>query len=170
MVGADSRAGGPPVQGFALRLQSLINAMYPDERKRPGYTRLAKEIRDATGGAISGTYLWELATGKKCNVTLDQLHVLARFFGVPAEYFLNADVAERVDAQLRVAIALRDARVRSIALRADGLSAQALDALLVMVNEARKLERLSPVDDADDSAAADDDSTAARPPGSEAAR
>ncbi|MFJ9865394.1 hypothetical protein [Streptomyces sp. NPDC101165] len=162
MASADSRTGGPLVQGFDHRLQHLINAMYPDERKRPGYTRLAKEIRETTGGTISGTYLWELATGKKSNVTLDQLHVLARFFGVPAEYFLNADVAERVDAQLKVAIALRDARVRSIALRADGLSAQTLDALLVMVNEARKLERLSPVDDAEDGAAEGQ-------PGSEAA-
>ncbi|MFF3916332.1 hypothetical protein ACFYZB_23145 [Streptomyces sp. NPDC001852] len=153
MATADSRTGGPLVEGFGDRLQRLINAMYPDERKRPGYTRLAKEIREATGGSISGTYLWELATGKKCNVTLDQLNVLAQFFGVPAEYFLNTDVAERVEAQLRVAIALRDARVRSIALRADGLSAQALDALLVMVNEARKLERLSPVDEGDGSAA-----------------
>ncbi|MFH8386832.1 hypothetical protein ACH4E7_38960 [Kitasatospora sp. NPDC018058] len=153
MTSADAPLGRPLVQGFDQRLQGLIETMYPDERKRPGYTRLAKEIREVTGGAISGTYLWELATGKKRNVTLEQLDVLAEFFGVPPEYFLSSEVAERVDAQLKVAIALRDARVRSIALRADGLSAQTLDALLVMVNEARKLERLSPVEDADGGAA-----------------
>ncbi|MFI9272578.1 hypothetical protein ACIGXM_17890 [Kitasatospora sp. NPDC052896] len=153
MTRADLHAGRPLVQSFEERLQGLINTMYPDERKRPGYSKLAREISEATGGSISGTYLWELATGKKRNVTLDQLSVLAEFFGVPAEYFLNADVAARVDTQLKAAFALRDARVRSIALRADGLSAQALDALLVMVNEARKIERLSPVDDADDTPA-----------------
>ncbi|MFJ8477117.1 hypothetical protein [Kitasatospora sp. NPDC094011] len=147
MTSADSPAGRPTVQSFDERLQGLIGTMYPDERKRPGYTKLAKEIRESTGGTISGTYLWELATGKKRNVTLDQLTVLAKFFGVPAEYFLSEDVADRVDTQLKAMLALRDARVRSIALRADGLSAQALEALLVMVNEARKLERLSPVDD-----------------------
>ncbi|WP_237522897.1 MULTISPECIES: hypothetical protein [unclassified Streptomyces] len=46
----------------------MIAALYPDERKRPGYARLAKEIRETTGGSVSGTYLWDLATGKKRNV------------------------------------------------------------------------------------------------------
>ncbi|MEU9464326.1 hypothetical protein [Streptomyces sp. NPDC048312] len=129
------------------RLGELISALYPDERKRPGYVRLAKEIREATGGSISGTYLWELATGKKTNVTLEQLSVLAEFFGVPLEYFLNEEVASRVNAQLRLATALRDTQVRNLALRAEGLSQGTLEALLVMVNEARKLQGLPPVAD-----------------------
>ncbi|MFI1964419.1 hypothetical protein ACH429_09885 [Streptomyces pathocidini] len=139
--------GRPLLRKFDQRLKELISALYPDERKRPGYARLAAEIRDATGGAISGTYLWELATGKKRNVTLEQLDVLAEFFGVPPEFFLNEEVAERVNAQLKLATALRDARVRNLALRADGLSPASLDALLSMVNEARKLQQLSAVED-----------------------
>lgn len=54
------------------------------------------------------SYLWELATGKKRNVTLEQLDVLAEYFGVPPEYFLSEDVAERVNSQLRLAVVLRD--------------------------------------------------------------
>ncbi|UGY92297.1 hypothetical protein [Streptomyces gobiensis] len=140
-------AAGPPVLGkFDQRLNELIQAMYPDERKRPGYARLAKEISDTTGGAISGTYLWELATGKKRNVTLEQLDVLARFFGVPPEYFLNEEASERVRAHLALATALRDAKVRNLALRAEGLSQASLDALLTMVNEARKVQNLPKLD------------------------
>nr|CAG34040.1 putative regulator component [Streptomyces ribosidificus]CAG34721.1 RacA protein [Streptomyces ribosidificus] len=137
----------PLLRKFDQRLNELIAALYPDERKRPGYARLAKEIRETTGGAISGTYLWELATGKKRNVTLEQLDVLAEFFGVPPEYFLNEETADRVNAQLKLATALRDARVRNLALRAEGLSAESLDALLIMVNEARKVQNLSSVGD-----------------------
>ncbi|MFD7663872.1 hypothetical protein [Streptomyces sp. NPDC059788] len=152
---ASDQAGRPLVRKFDQRLNELIAALHPDERKRPGYARLAKEIREATGGTISGTYLWELATGKKRNVTLEQLDVLAEYFGVPPEYFLSEEVAERVSSQLKLATALRDARVRNLALRADGLSPATLDALLVMVNEARKVQNLSSVDDhSDDSGTA----------------
>lgn len=133
----------PLLQKLDQRLNELIAAIYPDERKRPGYARLAREIRDATGGTISGTYLWELATGKKRNVTLEQLDILAEFFGVPPEYFLNDEVSERISAQLKLASAIRDARIRNLALRADGLSTASLDALLTMVNEARKVQNLS---------------------------
>ncbi|MBB4893134.1 transcriptional regulator with XRE-family HTH domain [Streptomyces olivoverticillatus] len=150
MTSTDPRsgpAGRPLLRRFDRRLQGLISAMHPDERTRPGYARLAKEMREATGGSISGTYLWELATGKKRNVTLEQLDVLAQYFGVPPEYFLSDEVAGRIDAQLRLAISLRDTRVRNLALRADGLSPEVLDALLAMVNEARKFQRLSPVED-----------------------
>ncbi|MFJ4094897.1 hypothetical protein ACIPYS_25195 [Kitasatospora sp. NPDC089913] len=142
---ADRAVGRSLLRKFDQRLNTLISAIYPDERTRPGYARLAKEIRDTTGGAISATYLWELATGKKRNVTLEQLDVLAEFFGVPPEYFLNDAVAERVNSQLRLAHALRDTRVRSLALRAEGLSAASLDALLIMVDQARAVQNLSPV-------------------------
>uniref|UniRef100_A0AAU2UWD6 HTH cro/C1-type domain-containing protein n=1 Tax=Streptomyces sp. NBC_00003 TaxID=2903608 RepID=A0AAU2UWD6_9ACTN len=145
--GSSVPPGRPLLRKLDQRLNELIAALYPDERKRPGYAKLAAEIRQSTGGAISGTYLWELATGKKRNVTLEQLDVLAEFFGVPPEYFLNEEVADRVNAQLKLATALRDARVRNLALRADGLSTESLDALLAMVSEARKLQQLSPVVD-----------------------
>ncbi|WP_030670063.1 hypothetical protein [Streptomyces rimosus] len=127
---------------FSQRLNELIAALYPDERHRPGYAKLAAQIRETTGGTISATYLWELATGKKRNVTLEQLDVLAEFFGVPPEYFFDDDAAERIASELKLATALRDVRVRNLALRADGLSSEALDALLTMVNEARRIQHL----------------------------
>ncbi|EYT81220.1 hypothetical protein CF54_20840 [Streptomyces sp. Tu 6176] len=144
---ASGQEGRPLLRAFGQRLNELIAALYPDERKRPGYARLAKEIRETTGGTISGTYLWELATGKKRNVTLEQLDVLAEYFGVPPEYFLSDDVAERVNSQLRLAVALRDSRVRNLALRAEGLSPATLDAVLTIIEEARKVQNLGPSQD-----------------------
>ncbi|MFF3333693.1 hypothetical protein ACFYWX_29790 [Streptomyces sp. NPDC002888] len=141
--GAAPRGEGRPVlQGLDRRINELIAVLYPDERTRPGFARLAKEIREATGSTISGTYLWELATGKKHNITLAQLDVLAEFFGVPLPYFLNEEVYERVNSQMALAVALRNAKIRSIALRAEGLPPASLDALLAMVTEARKLQNL----------------------------
>ncbi|MDX3639993.1 hypothetical protein [Streptomyces sp. MB09-02B] len=149
MSDAEPSRRRPLTRRIDQHLTRLINALYPDERTRPGYTRLAKEIRETTGGALSGTYLWELASGRKHNVTLEQLDVLAEFFGVPPEYFLNEEVTERVNSQLRLAAALRATKVRSLALRAEGLSEESLDALLTMVNQARTLQGLPLVEDQD---------------------
>ncbi|MEU3501958.1 hypothetical protein ABZ726_14710 [Streptomyces hundungensis] len=132
----------PLLRKFDQRLTELIHAFYPNEQQRPGYARLAREISAATGGSISGTYLWELASGKKRNITLEQLDVLAQFFGVPPEYFLNEEVSQRVKAQLALATALRDTKVRNLAMRASGLSPAALDSLLTIVNETRKVQNL----------------------------
>lgn len=136
---AHGTTGRPLLHKFTERLNELIRTVYPDDSKRPGYGRLAKEISETTGGAISGTYLWELTTGRKRNVTLEQLDILAQFFGVPPEYFLNDEVFEHVREQLTLATALKDAQVRNIALRSQGLSPAALNSLLTMVNEARRM-------------------------------
>lgn len=128
---------------LAEKINHLLDRLFPDKSSRPGYAKLAGQIREQTGKPMSATYLWELASGRKRNLTQDTLVTLAEYFGVPAEYFLDDVVASRVDAQLDLAIALRNQKVRSIALRAEGLSDDTLDALLAMVNEARRIERLT---------------------------
>ncbi|WP_312880644.1 hypothetical protein [Actinokineospora xionganensis] len=132
---------------LAEKINHLLSRLYPEKESRPGYAKLAGQIREQTGKAMSATYLWELASGRKRNLTQDTLVTLAEFFGVPAEYFLDDVVASRVDAQLDLALALRNQKVRSIALRAEGLSDDTLDALLAMVTEARRIERLGPATD-----------------------
>ncbi len=140
-----------PTQGqLARKINHLVATQYPDERGRPGFAKLAQQIRESTKSSISSTYLWELATGKKHNITQSTLTTLAEFFGVPREYFLNDEVASRVDAQLELALALRNRKVQSIALRADGLSNETLDSILAMLTQARKIERLPPFDETND--------------------
>lgn len=139
--------GLEPEEGqLARKINHLIATLYPDRRTRPGFAKLAQEILEKTGSSISTTYLWELATGKKRNLTQGTLTTLAAFFGVPSEYFLNDEVAARIDTQLELALALRNQKVRSIALRAEGLSDATLDSILTMLTQARKIERLPPLD------------------------
>lgn len=52
------------------------------------------------------------------------------------------DAAEIVDAQLSLLAAMRDASVRSVALRAAGLSVESLAAIQVVIDHARRLEGL----------------------------
>ena len=70
------------------------------------------------------------------------MEALADFFGVPVSYFLDDDDAVRIDAELAMLAALRDAGVRRVALRAAGLSPKSLSAIQVIVERARELEGL----------------------------
>jgi transcriptional regulator with XRE-family HTH domain len=146
---------------LARKIVHLIATVYPDERTRPGFAKLSEKIRESTGSTISSTYLWELATGKKHNLTQGTLATLAKFFGVPGEYFFDDEVAARVDSQLELALALRNHKVRSIALRSEGLSDETLDSILAMLTQARKIERLPSVDEGSDELPGDE------PPGAD---
>jgi transcriptional regulator with XRE-family HTH domain len=126
----DSCTDVPPL---AQRLETIISVYYRN-KKRPGYKEIAKEIEQKTGRSFSGTYLWELATGRKQNVTPEHLHMLAEFFGVTRDYFTDPEVSERVRHQMEFAVALGNKKVRTLAAWADGLSDTHLDAILAVVN------------------------------------
>lgn len=127
----DARGAGLPP--LAQRLETIMSAYYRNE-KRPSYKDIAKEIEEKTGHSFSGTYLWELATGRKQNITADHLHKLAEFFGVTPDYFTNPEISENVRRQIEFAVALGNSKVRTLAARADSLSDVGLDALLAVVN------------------------------------
>lgn len=128
------------------KLAELIDAWYPNERTRPGYARLAAEIREHTGHRMSGTYLWELATGRKQNVTQETLRTLATFFDVPVDYLLDDRARTREPVDPESIRALRDPRIRAIAVAASGLSKASLDAILTIVEQARTVEHLNAPD------------------------
>ncbi|MDQ0987591.1 hypothetical protein [Streptomyces sp. V2I9] len=117
---------------LARRLEDILNVYY--RGNRPPYSKISEEIRKSTGRHFSATYLWELATGRKRNVTRDHLRILAEHFGVTPDYFTDEEVSERVRRQMEFAVALANNKVRTLAFRADGLSEAGLDALLALVN------------------------------------
>ncbi|GHJ35430.1 hypothetical protein [Streptomyces sp. TS71-3] len=133
MVGNNGDGAGTDLPPLAERLETIISVYYRN-KKRPGYKEIAKAIEQKTGRPFSGTYLWELATGRKQNVTPDHLHMLAEFFGVTRDYFTDPEVSERVRRQMEFAVALGNGKVRALAARADGLSDSHLDAILAVVN------------------------------------
>jgi transcriptional regulator with XRE-family HTH domain len=106
------------------------------------FEEVAEAIKAQGGPTISATYLWQLRKGLRDNPTKRHLEALARFFGVPPAYFFDDAEAERIDAELALLAALRDASVRQIALRARGLSTKSLGAIRDMVDHVRELEGL----------------------------
>lgn len=131
----EQRAG---TSSFADRLNRLFVEL-------DGGARSNDEVADAitqAGTSISGSYLWLLRTGRRDNPGKNHLEAIAAFFGVPPAYFFGEETARQIDAELSLIAAMRRAGVRDLALRAADLSAESLQALTVMVEQARRLERL----------------------------
>lgn len=128
-------------RSLADRLNRLFETVRIPDRGPYSNEEVAKAIR-AQGGDISRAYLSYLRNGERSNPTLQHLEALARFFGVAPAYFFDNDVAAEIDAELDIVVAMRDAGVRSVALRAAGLSLKGLHAVAAIIDEVRELEGL----------------------------
>jgi transcriptional regulator with XRE-family HTH domain len=103
---------------------------------------VANEIRTRGGPPISAAYLSLLRRGKRDNPTKEHIAALADFFGVSVTYFFDEPTAARFDAELDLLVSLRDPLVRRISVAARGLSPESLEAVLTIVEQARRVERL----------------------------
>ncbi|NIH70283.1 helix-turn-helix domain-containing protein [Modestobacter marinus] len=107
----------------------------------------------------SAAYLSQLRTGTRDNPSARHLAAIAGLFRVPIEYFFDEDLAARIDADMKLLVAVREAGVQTIALRAHGLSAAGLTGVADIIEHIRRLEQVndfSPTDSpATDSAAPD---------------
>src|SRR5438270_311624 len=112
-------APGPaaPRRTLAHKLERLFHTMHPKDRGEYSLEEVAEGIRQRGGPTISATYIWQLRKGLKDNPTKKHLEALADFFGVSPLYFFDDEAAARIDAELRLLIALRDGPVRHLALR-----------------------------------------------------
>jgi hypothetical protein len=129
---------GGPGNALAERLNHLFETVHPP------YT--AREVADAINaqaGAeiISAAHLSQWQIGQGSNPGHSPLLAIARFFGVDIGYFCNEVTDDEAD---RVALpsSVRDADVRSIGLRAQGLSQASLAAVRAVIENARRLEGL----------------------------
>ncbi len=139
---AERAAGGP--RTLAEKLDYLFKTVHPRDRGEYTYREAAAVIEEQGGGpTISASYIHQLRTGVKDNPTKRHLEGLARFFGVSPAYFFDDVEAEKIDAQLAVLAAMRDADVRNVALRAAGLSSQSLEIIRGMIERTRQLEGLT---------------------------
>lgn len=152
MGGGTADEGATPAGGpgpLAQRLNHLFAHMHP-----PGapYTNahVAEEIStgDEYGGAtLTEQYLSMLRTGKRTNPSTEVLRALARFFAVPVGYLmgdLSPSETTRVEEEVRLLVALRDRRVRGIALRAVGLPPEVQDSLTAIITQFRQQMNLPP--------------------------
>jgi len=136
-------AAPPGGQSLSLadKLDRLFKSFYSPRRREYTYEEVAEGIRQQGIASISATYIWELRTGQKDNPRKHHLEALAKFFDVPVRFFFNDDeVTAQIHAQLALLAAMRDARVRNIAMRAATLSPLALEAIAEMVTRLQQIE------------------------------
>ncbi|WP_018655679.1 helix-turn-helix domain-containing protein [Actinomadura flavalba] len=116
---------------FAERLEYLFQTRNPEGEKKLTYQRVADAINQAAGEqVISQAYVHQLRRGVKTNPTYKHIQALARYFGVPEQFFFDAPDTTETDA------------VRALAIKADGLSDDTLRAITTMIEQARSLEGL----------------------------
>ena len=127
---------------LAEKVDRLFRTIHPRDRGEYSFEEVAEGLRARGGPTVSATYLWQLRKGLRDNPTKKHLEALADFFGGSPAYFFDDEAAQRIDAELDVLAALRDAPVRQIALRAVGLSAESLATIADMVERVRQLERV----------------------------
>lgn len=126
---------------LADKLNHLFAVVHPAKGEYT-YDHVSKAIESQGGPTVSAAYIWQLRKGVRDNPTKRHLEALADFFGVPPSYFFDEEDARRVDAELELLAAMRDAGVRHVALRATGLSPQSLAAIASMIEQARQIEGL----------------------------
>ncbi len=131
-----------PRRSVAEKLEHLFHSVR-GPRGEYSLEEVAEGIRDRGGPTISASYIWQLRKGVKDNPTKKHMEALADFFGVPAAYFFDDDAAARIEAELSMLAALRDAGVRRVALRAAGLSPRSLAAIQTIIESARDVEGLA---------------------------
>ncbi|MFH8747474.1 helix-turn-helix domain-containing protein [Streptomyces rimosus] len=125
---------------IASRLDHLFRCVRPPGQGEYSYSAAAEAIRAQQGVSISHTYIWQLRTGRRDNPTIQHLTALAKFFGVPVSYFLNAEAAQQIDTELELLAALREADVTEIALRAADLSPDSRESMTAMIRKIWELE------------------------------
>src|SRR5918912_4151596 len=121
-----SASDGVAPMTLADKLDRLFKTVRPRDGGEFTFEEVAEGIRRRGGPTISATYIWQLRKGLRDNPTKRHLEALADFFGVSPAYFFDDAAAERIDAELALLAALRDAPVRRLALRASGLSPDSL--------------------------------------------
>ncbi|MFI9842195.1 helix-turn-helix domain-containing protein [Nonomuraea sp. NPDC051941] len=136
-----------PQRSLAEKLEYLFRTVREPGRREYSNEEVAAAIARDQDVSISASYIWYLRTGQRDNPTLKHLTALATFFGVPPAYFFDERIRDEVEGELALVVALRDAGVRDVALRASGLSVESLDTITEVIKRVRTLEGLPPRDE-----------------------
>ncbi|MFJ5266753.1 XRE family transcriptional regulator [Streptomyces sp. NPDC088387] len=139
-----------PVSPYAVKLSERLNRLFevvhPPDRGPYSNAEVA-ELMANRGLEVTSTYLWMLRNGRRDNPTKRHLEALASFFGVPAAYWFDDEVAEKTAEELELLELLRDAKIKNVLLRLSDVSANGKEAVLGLVDGVRKMEGLPPSTD-----------------------
>jgi transcriptional regulator with XRE-family HTH domain len=127
-------------RSIAEKLDALFRTVHPGGQGEYSHAAVAEAIREQQGVPISHTYIWQLRTGRRTNPTIQHLTALAAFFGVPVAYFLDEPDGARVEQDLELLTAMKQAGVTEIALRAARLSPGSRSTVKDMLDQIWRLE------------------------------
>ncbi|MDX3584202.1 helix-turn-helix domain-containing protein [Streptomyces europaeiscabiei] len=116
------------------RLNYLFEHMHP-----PGRPYTNAYVAEQVG--ISEQYVSMLRRGTRSKPDLDLLKSLSRFFGVPDGFLsgtMSVEAVAKTEEEIKVLVAMRDARVRAIALRAVGLPPAVQESLTEIITQFRQ--------------------------------
>ncbi|MCX3058214.1 helix-turn-helix domain-containing protein [Streptomyces beihaiensis] len=138
---AGPEASTPGASTLAAKIDALFRVVRRPNREQYSHEEVARACREATGESFSATYLWQLRTGRRDNPTKRHLEALAQFFQVPVAYFFDEEQGAAIAQELELLGALRDAGVRSVALRAVNLSAEGVGTISDMIDVIARREQ-----------------------------
>ncbi|MFE1795559.1 helix-turn-helix domain-containing protein [Streptomyces sp. NPDC020707] len=141
VMGESGPASTPSDSMLADRIDALFRVVRRPNREQYSHEEVARACREATGESFSATYLWQLRTGRRGNPTKRHLESLAKFFDVPVVYFFDDEQGAVIAKQLELLDALRDAEVRSVALRAVNLSPEGMGTISDMIDVIARREK-----------------------------
>lgn len=130
------------ISGLAGKLNHLFATVPAPTRSGLYSNDAAAQALSERGVIVSGVHLSHLRAGRRDNPSARLLAALADVFGVPIGYFFDSSVEEQVNAELEALVALKDSRVKSLMLRAQGVSAESMEHLEAILDRIRQLEGL----------------------------
>lgn len=137
---ADSATEGKGI--IAERLDRLFETVQPEGR--PFRLReVAEGVNEQAGASlVSVQYLSQLRNGDRRKPSHEVLSALSKWFGVPVTYFSDDETARRTDDELRVLKLMKDAKVRNLAFRAEGMSEESLSLVTELIERLRRADGL----------------------------
>lgn len=135
--------GDKPLGVVAQRFRRLQATIYPDGGQPLTLVEIADGINALAGrNVISRPYLSQIRSGDRPTPSHEKLAWIAKFFGVPADYFSDDTIAATVNESLDTAHLMRDHGIHALALRAQGMTPDQLREALTMLDWLRQREGL----------------------------
>ena len=138
------------VHELGSRLEHLFETIPSSSGGRWSNVEMASRLADQ-GIETTPAYIGMLRRGRRSHPSLAIINGMATIFGVPTAYFYDAAVAERLDRDLELLVAVRQAGMEKIALRASALSPKGLREIGMIVDAVRRIEGIDGELDDDES-------------------
>ncbi len=133
-------------QQLGERLEHLFATIPSPSGGRWTNVEMAAQLAER-GIETTPAYISMLRRGRRANPSLAILTGMSKVFAVPTAYFYDPEVADRLNQDLELLVAVRQAGIEKIALRASGLSPRGLREIGRIVEAVRQIEGLDEDDD-----------------------